>query len=49
MLPCSSSAQMEGCEEERDAHMQTEVNRKKKQKPLISLILIQFIVNVNLR
>lgn len=28
MLPCSSSAQMEGCEEERDAHMQTEVKIK---------------------
>lgn len=27
MLPCSSSAQMEGCDlEERDAHMETEVN-----------------------
>lgn len=28
MLPCSSSAQMEGCkEEERKAHMQTEVKQ----------------------
>ncbi|KAM7418193.1 hypothetical protein PAMA_017713 [Pampus argenteus] len=32
MLPCSSSAQMEGCEEERGAHMQTECNRLTEER-----------------
>ncbi|XP_023272234.1 shootin-1-like [Seriola lalandi dorsalis] len=32
MLPCSSAAQMEGCAEERDAHMQTECNRLTEER-----------------
>ncbi|XP_049898493.1 shootin-1 isoform X2 [Epinephelus moara] len=32
MLPCSSSAQMEGCEEERDSHMRTECNRLTEER-----------------
>lgn len=51
MLPCSSSAHME---EERDAHMQTEVKQYKKRKEketaqmfIFFLPLIQFIVHEN--